>query len=467
MIFTFIFQKRYIPAVSLIVFLFVFIASYLFIASIPNAEALTEQEKAALERELAQVEAEQKKAAADLDAAKAQSSSLSRDIKVLEARIKKSQLDIKAKNLIIQTLGNEITSKVKHIESLEKRIEKGKETLAAIMRKTNELGDYSLPEVLLSQSTVSGFFTDIDTFQSVQESMKITFEQIRDDEDETVSEKDALDKRRNKEIDARYSIQQDQKSIQSDEKAKQQLLTLSKSNEQAYANLVAQKQARAAQIRATLFPLAGAVEIPFGDAYNYALKAEKQTGLRPAFLLAIFAQESSLDKDATFGKHVGSCYLANADTGSGIYITSKTPVNNVMKPDRDVQPFMQITKALGFDPYATRVSCPLSTGGYGGAMGPAQFIPSTWVGTVKDRVARLLGISSMPNPWNPEHAFMASAMYLSDLGAGGRTYTAERTAALRYYAGGNWAAPKNAFYGNQVMVKAETIQRTMIDPLSL
>lgn len=438
------------------------------ISPISRAEAaLTAEQKAALEKELAQVEAEQKKAAEDLESAKAQSSSLSRDIKVLEARIKKTQLDIKAKNLKIQTLGNEITSKVNHIESLEKRIEKGKQTLSAIMRKTYEMDAYSLPEVLLSQHTIAGFFTDIDSFQSVQNGMKETFEQIRNDEEETEAEKEDLDKRRSKEMDARYSIQQDQKSIQADEKAKQQLLSISKSNEKAYSNLVAQKMARAAQIRATLFPLAGAVEIPFGDAYNYALRAEKQTGVRPAFLLAIFAQESSLDKDATFGKHVGSCYLADPTTGSGIYISSKAVVANVMKPERDVQPFMQITKALGFDPYATRVSCPLSTGGYGGAMGPAQFIPSTWISSVKDRVGTLLGISEMPNPWNPEHAFMASAMYLSDLGAKGRTFTAERTAALRYYAGGNWALPKNAFYGNQVMIKAETIQRTMIDPLSL
>jgi len=70
-----------------------------------------------------------------------------------------------------------------------------------------------------------------------------------------------------------------------------------------------------------------------------------------------------------------------------------------------------------------------------------------------------------PDPWDPEHAFVASALYLSDLGAAQGGFTAERRAALKYYAGSNWNKPKNAFYGNQVMQKAEDIQQNMIEPL--
>ena len=60
---------------------------------------------------------------------------------------------------------------------------------------------------------------------------------------------------------------------------------------------------------------------------------------------------------------------------------------------------------------------------------------------------------------------MASALYLKDLGANAATFTAEREAALRYYAGSNWYKSKNAFYGRQVMEKATNIQENMIDPL--
>ena len=50
-------------------------------------------------------------------------------------------------------------------------------------------------------------------------------------------------------------------------------------------------------------------------------------------------------------------------------------------------------------------------------MGPAQFIASTWV-LFQDRITAALGLSTTPNPWNPQDAFMASSLYLSDLGAG-------------------------------------------------
>lgn len=455
-------SKRAFLTFTLYAFCFLLLFSFSFTAKAQSN--LTNDQRARLEAELAQVEAEQKRAEADLKDAQSQSASLSRDIKILTAKIKAAELEIRAKNLLIQTLGNDINKKETHIEELESRISKNKETLTQMLRKTHELDQYTLPEVLLSQSTVAGFFHDIDDFQSVHKGIENTLDQIRVDKDETSAEKDVLDKRRNAELDAKYIIQQEQKNIASDEKEKQRLLNISKNNEKAYSSLVAEKAAEAAQIRATLFPLVGAQPIKFGDAYAYALEAEKQTGVRPAFLLGIFAQESSLDESATFGKHVGSCYLADIKTGAGIKVNGGTPIADVMKPTRDVEPFLTITKALGLDPFSTVVSCPLSYG-YGGAMGAAQFIPSTWL-LVKDTLAKKLGISGMPNPWNPEHAFMAAAMYLADLGASSQTYTAERTAACRYYSGASCGTRTGSTsYGNSVMAKAENIQRTMIKPL--
>jgi hypothetical protein len=84
----------------------------------------------------------------------------------------------------------------------------------------------------------------------------------------------------------------------------------------------------------------------------------------------------------------------------------------------------------------------------------------------KERVASAVGISGMPDPWNPGHAFMASAIYMSDLGAGSGTYTAERNAACKYYSGRACGLVKgNTTYGNSVLSLADSIQRTMIDPL--
>ena len=418
------------------------------------------QREARLQEELAQVLKEQAETEKILTATQNQSASLQRDIKILDTKIKAAQLNIKAKNLSIESLGKDITKKQQQINGLENRIDRGKETLAQIMRKTNEVDSISMPEFLLSKSSLTTLLTDIDDFESVRESLKITFEQIRDDKSQTESEKDALDKRKNKEMDARATIESERKNIQADENEKQKLLASSKGSEKTYAKVLAEKKAKAAQIRAALFALAGGSKpIPFGDALKFAQEAQKATGIRPAFLLAIVMQESNL------GANVGSCYVTNRATGDGVGKNTGTPFEQVMKAPRDTEPFISITNALGKDWTTTAVSCPIGSAkyyrgrGFGGGMGPSQFIPSTWQLFVS-RIANALGVST-PDPWNPEHAFAASAFYLTDLGAINGSYTGEKKAACKYYGtGGNTCT-----YGNQVMAKADTIQRTMIDPL--
>jgi peptidoglycan hydrolase CwlO-like protein len=424
------------------------------------------ERQARLEKELAQVEAEQRETEKVLAQAQNQSASLKRDILILDTKIKAAELNIKAKNLIIQGLGKDITKKEETIGQLQSRINRGKSSLAQILRKTNEVGAITIPEVVLSGQNVTEIFSDLDTFESVQESLKVTFEEVRSAKTQTETEKNTLDKKRNAEIDAKAVIEKERKNIAANQAEKNRLLTESKGNEKTYTAVLAEKKKKAAQIRAALFSLKDAKAIPFGDALKFANEANKATGIRPAFLLAIFAQESSFDSgDSTFGKQVGSCYLSDTSTGAGASVASGRTFPNVMHPTRDVPPFLKLTGSLGLDYTKTLVSCPIaSAGGYGGAMGPAQFIPSTWALYV-NRISKALGIS-VPNPWYPEHAFMAASLLLIDNGATYNSYSAERNAACRYYSGRLCSASSVArSYGDQVMAKADMIQRTMIDPL--
>ena len=438
-----------------------FVALILLVPVFSHAQTTetADQREARLRAELAQVELEQAETEKVLAAAQNQSASIKRDILILDTKIKAAQLNIKAKNLLIETLGKDITKKQDHIVGLEDRIGRGRETLAQIMRKTSESDSATFAEFLLTRDSLTEVFTDIDSFQSVQESLKTTFEQIRNDKAQTETEKNALSQRKTKESDARAVIESEKKNIEADESAKQKLLAASKGNELTYSQVLAQKKAKAAEIRAALFSLRDAQAIPFEQALKFANEAAKATGIRPAFLLAILTQESAL------GKNVGSCYLTDPKTGAGASVKSGTTFPNVMKPSRDVTPFLAITKSLGMDYTKTLVSCPIaSAGGYGGAMGPAQFIASTWM-LFQDRIKSALGIST-PNPWNPEHAFVASSLYLTDLGGVAGSYNGEKNAACRYYSGKVCSASSvSGSYGTQVMAKADTIQRTMIDPL--
>ena len=148
-----------------------------------------------------------------------------------------------------------------------------------------------------------------------------------------------------------------------------------------------------------------------------------------------------------------------------------------MHPDRDEPVFAAIAATLGFDPDRQVVSCPIRSGGqrigWGGAMGPSQFIPSTWAiygGFVnrgngweyvesQDAIRSLLGKSTPGNPFNNQDAFLATALLLRDNGANG-SYNADRMAALRYYAGwGGASRPENQFYGDSVMRRKSRLEQ--------
>jgi peptidoglycan hydrolase CwlO-like protein len=458
-------NARIITPFPTAIFTITIIASVLFTLAAPfsplfsplaHAETIEERERR-LRAELERIEREQAETQKILDTTQAQSASLQRDITLLNAKIKAAQLEIQKKNLVISGLGKDITTKTQKINSLTSRIETGRESLAQLMRKANEIESYTLPEILLAHDSLNTLATDIDNFEAIRSSLKDVFFQVKEAKTLTEAERTVLDKKKNQETDARKVIESEKKSIETNEKEKKRLLSVTKGQEQEYQKVLAEKRQKAAEIRAALFSLRDTAAIPFGQAFEYANLASKKTGIRPAFLLAILTQESAL------GKNVGSCYLTNPTTGSGVSIKSGSAITNVMKPGRDVEPFISITEELGFDPYKTLVSCPQSIG-WGGAMGPAQFIPSTWQ-LFKVRIANAVGVK-VPNPWRAQDAFMASAIYLSDLGANSQSYTSERNAACRYYSGSSCVAGSiNMIYGEQVMYKAQTIQTTMIDPL--
>ncbi len=418
-----------------------------------NAQA----DKAKLEAELAALEQEIAAKQRELDAQKGQSKTIKNDISVLTTKITKSKLDIQAKNLTIKKLGGEISEKVSTIGSLNEKIGREKESLGQLIRKTNEIDNASVVHLILSDDTLSSFYGDIDSFQSIKREIKSSVDEINGVRTETETEKKTLEDKQNQAEDAKALLESAKRQVELSEQEKQQLLSISQSKEAAYQKLLAEKAKRRAEILSALFNLRDSKAIPFGDALKYATLAADKTGVRPAFLLAILTQESNLGTDQ------GSCYLTDLLTGAGVSSRSGKTFPNVMKPSRDIPPFVEITQALGRDAMKTLVSCPIGGYGYGGAMGPAQFIASTWKGLAK-RIGTALSVST-PDPWAPRDSFMASAIFLADLGAGGKTYTAEKTAACKYYGGGTTCTTITTPYGLSVMKKAQTIQETMIDPL--
>lgn len=413
---------------------------------------------AELQEILKQCEAEIVAEQANLSNQKNQSASIQRDISVLKSRITAAKKKINEKDAQIKKLGTDIKGKEQTIQSLSKDIEKGKDSLEQLIRKTNEIDKLTFAHVLLSSNSISDFYADVDSYASVKKSVRDSVVSIRGAKEETEGVKKELEEKQNNEVDAKKEIEYQKSLVEKDEKDQNTLLNISKNKEAEYQKVLADRQAKASAIRSALFKLRGQGAIPFGEAYDYAKVAAAKTGVRPAFILAILKQESNL------GANVGTCNRPG-DTKTWKDIMPG-PTSGSWRDDQTA--YLRITKRLGISPEGQPLSCPLATGGWGGAMGPAQFIPTTWEGTPAKnwadgygrRIESGLGVS-VANPWNPQHAIMANALYVADLGATAQTYTAEREAACKYYSGRGCSVPgvTNAFYGNSVMSIAAQIQK--------
>jgi len=419
-----------------------------------------------LQSQLDQIESQIATQQSLLDTARNQHQTLQSQINAYNAEIKKTQLQIQAISLTIEKLAGDIGSHDRKLSSLSSQLSAEQESLAQIMRQTQVLDDYSVVDVALSAQGVSDFFRDLDAFASIKARMADSFDQIHETSAATEVEKEALQSRLAEQEQLRTIAQLAKQAVQVQQQQEQKLLTQTKGVEANYQKLIAASQKTAAQIRAELFELRDTAAIPFGTALQYAQAAERATGVRAAVTLGVLKQETNL------GENLG--------TGSW---------RVDMNPTRDQPVFTYITANLGLDPDRMPVSLRPSYG-WGGAMGPGQFIPSTWVcygGYVntktntcapsgglgsafwqgpweyvasKDRVRKLEGSSAPSNPFIARDAIMATAMLMADNGAAAQTRSAERLAALRYFAGwGGASNPAYAFYGDGVMQFASYFQQ--------
>lgn len=460
-------QNSFFLKIIVFVLIFVVISQKgIFVANAevicPSLETLKLLTEDQLREALAVCEKEAVALEANIESTGKEKASLNRDITLLNDKIQQAKIAIRVRTLTINNLTDTIGVKNKTINQLSSKIERERDALAGLLRRTDEIDAYSLVEIALSDKPLSDFLGDLDAFQYIEESVDKSLAEIDVTKKTTEEQKKILEEKKNKEADLRWEQELERKRTEVNEAEKQRILKITKGKETAYQKELEEKKKKASQIRTALFNLRDSAGIPFSKALEYASFASRSTNVRPALILAILTQESDL------GKNVGSCILSSLETGDGVGKNTGSFFERVMKAPRDTDPFENITKRLGRDWKVTPVSCPpakeySSSRGFGGGMGPSQFIPSTWE-LFSARIARAAGVGQDDaDPWDPAHSFVATAIYLSDLGAVSGSYTSERNSACRYYSGRKCdsARPANTFYGNQVMKKAEEIQNNI------
>lgn len=391
--------------------------------------------------------AESDKIETDLNKTGQEKKNLQSQISSLQKKIKNLNYQINQSNLIIKDLGLQIKDTELSIDKTSTKVDDHRGKLASVIRTIYEEDQKPTVEILFAEDSLSGFFDNVVALERLNLKSKDLLVSIKTLKTNLEEQKNSLDNEKD-ELERMVEIQTMQQDKSSKAKKEQEyLLKLTEQEYQKYLNQKKEVDSKAAEIKARIFELIGVLDAPtFGEAYEIAKQLESITGVRSAFLLAVITQESNL------GKNVGQCYLKNPATGAGVLIKTGKTVQKIMSPSRDVNPFVTIIQELGRDIYNTPVSCPMSYG-WGGAMGPAQFIPSTWM-IYRDRMKEINGKPA--DPWNIKDAFLAASLYLGDNGAKNQTYNGEINAALSYFAGPGWASSRNSSvykrdYGYPVM----------------
>lgn len=430
-----------------------------FLSILPVVGAVTDDNNQQIQSIQQQIDQYQQQ----IDVIHSQTVTLQSQIDVLTAQINKTTLELKSLNLSISQTNRDIKITRSKIAEAEGQISKDQIVLGEYLKLIYKSDQETLTSILLKNKNLSDFFTDLNSVKTNQDQLQATISSIK-----TV--KASLDATEQELEDRQAELQKEQglvaiakQSLDQNKSQKNKLLKTTKIQEAT----VQQKIDTLKQEISYLLQNGVTVE----DAIKYGNLAAIATGIRPAFLLAELDHESAILNPN--GGNVGKCYMKNFTNAEGVHVDTGASTIRNMSPSRDIKPFLAITSSLGLDPSVTRISCwpkiyiDGQAYGWGGAMGPAQFIASTWMG-YKDAVSEITG-HQPANPWNIQDAFTGAAIKFAKDGANSKTTTGEIAASRRYYCGSavkTKAMSQKAWnqcvnYANAVQNLADQIQQSL------
>lgn len=428
--------------------------SFLSLAAAPTDisfhQTALHEEKQALEAKLQELETQIAEYEKTISLYQEQGKTLKDEIKRLDAQIAKIRLQIQSINLTLAELDEEIKLTSDRIQEIGSEIEATKAVIARALQNIYENENQNLLQIFLQNPKLSDFFGNVNDLLLLQENLQVNLKKALALREDFLNQKEQLALKKADAVNLKIYQESQERQIRGLKQEKDNLLKVTKGKEETYQKLLTETKKTAAEIRSRLFELLGGGEMTFEQAYELAKYAERVTGVRAAFILAV------LDRESALGRNVGQCDYRTA-----------------MHPTRDVPIFLEIIRELGLtgnlESGLIKVSCPISSdGAYGGAMGPAQFLPSTW-NLYKDEIARLTG-NNPPSPWRNIDAFVATGLYLKDAYnssacieygrqiPGEEQLLRERCAAAQYYAGRRWYTYRFA-YGEPIVRRANQFQR--------
>ncbi len=130
----------------------------------------------------------------------------------LIAKIEQAKRAIRVRTLSINGLADDIKVKSSTIGKLSAKIDSQRDSLAQLIRKTDEIDSYSFAEVALSDKKISEFFGDLDLFEYIVDAIGVSLVEIDVTKKTTEEQKVVLEDKKTKEADLRYKQELEKKT---------------------------------------------------------------------------------------------------------------------------------------------------------------------------------------------------------------------------------------------------------------
>ena len=297
--------------------------------------------RATLEKCAAYYDAESKKIAEDMTKTAKEKDTLAKAVTTLKNKITGLELQIKQGTIMVKGLNVQITETSASINKTTLKIKNSEDQIINILKTTYQ-EDQKSPIQILLEGSLSDFFSNLAYLENLNSNVSDLLNSTKNLNDYLTGQKTKMDSEVNS-LQKIIALQNLQKQ-ESNQAKKEQEQTL-KLTEAQYQKQLADKQEaekKSTAIKAKLFQVAGVSKIPtFGEALEVAKVVSTMVSIRPALLLAVISQESAI------GKNVGKCLLTDSNTGVGKRISTGAVIPKLVKPTRDLQPFLSIMNSLG------------------------------------------------------------------------------------------------------------------------
>jgi len=353
---------------------------------------------------------------------------------VIEDRRKKLALELALARLMLEKSEKELTRLNGEIEIRSGQIGRERTVLSQLLRDIAR-DEYAAPGQLLLEKGVRRRLEDVAHIAFLHNGLFETTRDVRIRQKALAAEKNKL-AQEHKQIALLHEVSLRQtRDLYEELERKKALEAYAGARAAAFEQLLKRSELKSFSLQEEFFRQEGVGKrLSLAEAFGHADGVARRVGIRPALLLALVTQESQLGEMQ----------------GTGTW-------KNDMHPSQWAS-FITVMQRLGLNPDLVPVSKKPAYG-WGGALGPAQFLSSTWLG-YEARVTELTG-HTVPSPWNIDDAFAASALKLAQAGAMQKTEGAERKAALMYFAGENWDNPAFEFYADSVLELARGIEKEL------